>query len=468
MMVQMLGVFAEFERATIIDRVIAGMERKAARGEWCGGQRPFGYLIDKESSTLTVKEDEAALVPHIFRLYVSDRLGANAIAGYLNNEGHRTRNGRPWSHMSVLTVLRNRAYVGEVFFRGAHHASSHQPLIDPETFTAAQDLLVERGGEKAACRSNSYDYLLSRLLICTMCGKRYVGAAAHGRNGRYEYYVCFSRQRYGSAGCSADRLPARELEEAIIDLIGATYSDVSLVDQAFEAAVDRTHKVNGKLQEESHRIDAELKKTEAAIDRYLAAFEDGSMSSAQCGPRLEQLSGRLAQLQAASGGTRRSAWTATRLSGLRANCCPPWTAGFGPPSWRGTYHQGRAPRAGRFYRCGQRPAGPSSVPRTRPRFEHTQDWQPQRGSNPCLHLERVVSLAARRWGRKRPFRLPDGQGVEESRSIMLQRCTNACRGEQTRPIDHPQVETALRPAAHEARSVGRLNGFVVLDPGHPR
>ena len=33
MMVQMLGVFAEFERATIIDRVIAGIDRKAARGE---------------------------------------------------------------------------------------------------------------------------------------------------------------------------------------------------------------------------------------------------------------------------------------------------------------------------------------------------------------------------------------------------------------------------------------------------
>jgi site-specific DNA recombinase len=31
MMVQMLGVFAEFERATIIDRVIAGMERKAPK-----------------------------------------------------------------------------------------------------------------------------------------------------------------------------------------------------------------------------------------------------------------------------------------------------------------------------------------------------------------------------------------------------------------------------------------------------
>src|SRR5438093_88798 len=40
MMVQMLGVFAEFERATLVDRVIAGMERKAARGEWLGGHAP--------------------------------------------------------------------------------------------------------------------------------------------------------------------------------------------------------------------------------------------------------------------------------------------------------------------------------------------------------------------------------------------------------------------------------------------
>ncbi len=39
----------------------------------------------------------------------------------LNDAGYRTRSGRPWSHMSVLTVLRNRAYVGEVFFRDAYH-----------------------------------------------------------------------------------------------------------------------------------------------------------------------------------------------------------------------------------------------------------------------------------------------------------------------------------------------------------
>ncbi len=52
MLVQMLGMFAQFERDTIIDRVIAGMERKAAAGKWKGGRRPFGYRADPAGSSL--------------------------------------------------------------------------------------------------------------------------------------------------------------------------------------------------------------------------------------------------------------------------------------------------------------------------------------------------------------------------------------------------------------------------------
>src|SRR6266536_3702815 len=63
MMVQMLGVFAEFERAMIIDRVIAGMERKAARGEWTAGSAPYGYEVDPESSYLATNPTEAPLIP---------------------------------------------------------------------------------------------------------------------------------------------------------------------------------------------------------------------------------------------------------------------------------------------------------------------------------------------------------------------------------------------------------------------
>lgn len=102
MMVQMLGVFAEFERATVTDRVISGMEHKAARGEWCGGSRPYGYTVDSTTGYLQVSPDESLLVPIIFDLYVKQHLGAKSIGNWLTERGHRTRSGRPWNHSAVL------------------------------------------------------------------------------------------------------------------------------------------------------------------------------------------------------------------------------------------------------------------------------------------------------------------------------------------------------------------------------
>ena len=55
------------------------------------------------------------------------------------------------------------------------------------------------------------------------CGKRYIGAAAHGNGGRYPYYVCFTRQRYGKGRCDADRLPADRLDEAILNRLAQAH-----------------------------------------------------------------------------------------------------------------------------------------------------------------------------------------------------------------------------------------------------
>ncbi len=52
MMVQLLGVFAEFERESIVERTVAGLQKKASRGEWTGGQTPYGYTYDPERRLL--------------------------------------------------------------------------------------------------------------------------------------------------------------------------------------------------------------------------------------------------------------------------------------------------------------------------------------------------------------------------------------------------------------------------------
>jgi site-specific DNA recombinase len=159
MFVQMLGVFAEFERATIVERVIAGMERKAATGAWMGGYRPFGYEPDSESGVLVPREDEAPLVQVMFDLYANRRLGSRAIATWMNKRGHRTKTGRPWGHTAVITVLTNRVYVGEIFFRGRYYPAPHPPLVDDRLFEAAQQVLEARGENLSLRRTNGSDYL---------------------------------------------------------------------------------------------------------------------------------------------------------------------------------------------------------------------------------------------------------------------------------------------------------------------
>ena len=296
MMVQMLGVFAEFERATIIDRVIAGMERKAARGEWTVGSAPYGYAV--KDGALVVNQQEAALVPVIFEMYGRQRLGARAIANWLTEHGHRTRQGRPWSHTSVLNLLRNRAYVGEVFFRGKHHPGQHPPLVDADLFATVEALTADRAVDaRKRHAAQSPDYLLGGKIVCHRCERSFVGNSAHGSRYRYQYYTCFSRHRYGTKTCAADRLPAGELDQAVVDALLALYDGSDLFHHALATNATRQEALREQRAAELATLDAEIAKAERAVDRYLTAFEDGALPQDQCGERLRTLGAKIAQLR---------------------------------------------------------------------------------------------------------------------------------------------------------------------------
>jgi site-specific DNA recombinase len=297
MMVQMLGVFAEFERATIVDRVVAGMERKAARGGWTSGTYPFGYSCDAGTGFLTPRADESPLVPLIFEMYAKQRHGARTIAAWLNQRGHRTRKGRPWSGKAVITVIRNRAYVGDVFFRDAWHSAPHPPLVESEVFDKAQGVLTARGDNYSLRASNPSDYILAGLVRCQRCGRHYVGGAAHGRGGRYRYYTCWSRQRYGTDHCDSDRLSAFELEAAIVESLRRTFAQRPLVQKALRAWAAGNEAARPKYEEQLTQTEREVAKAEEAIERYLLAFEAGTLPESQCGERVRSLGKRVTELR---------------------------------------------------------------------------------------------------------------------------------------------------------------------------
>jgi site-specific DNA recombinase len=309
MMVQMLGVFAEFERATLIDRVIAGMERKAARGEWLGGQAPYGYRLNRETALLEPNESEAPVARLIFDLYTKKRLGARGVANYLSHHGYRSRPGQLWSHVSVLNVLRNPAYVGKIAFRNIHYDAPHAALIEADVFAKAQRLLRQRGEDASTRRSNSTDFLLSGLVVCASCGRRYVGTAAHGRNTRYRYYTCFSRNRHGRQGCRSDVLRADLLDQAVLESLLATYADTEVVSAAIERWRSRAVEQEPDSASQIRRVEAEISGTQSAVERYYSAFENGRLSESRFGSRVDALERRLTQLRAKLGELRDTAMT---------------------------------------------------------------------------------------------------------------------------------------------------------------
>ncbi len=298
MMLQMLAVFAEFERATIVERITAGMERAASQGRWVIGSTPFGYVRDRERKEIVPDPPRVDIVRRIFQMYAKERMGAEAIAQVLNAEGHRSKNGVPFARPNVLWILRNPVYVGRVVFRGKVHAGSHEGIVDEQIFEAVQAILAERRDSQALKRGHPSDYMLSGVLRCGRCRKAYVGTAAHGRKCRYRYYICSTRYRYGTRVCDGDRLPMEALESAVVEQMTAVFADTALVGEAL--TLSRAEEAGGS--EENVRrlasIGHELAGARRALDRYFGAFEEGRLSAADCQERIERLRGRIEALEA--------------------------------------------------------------------------------------------------------------------------------------------------------------------------
>jgi site-specific DNA recombinase len=289
MMMQMLGVFAEFEREMIVERTRMGLVRKAAKGEWTGGRAPFGYRYDAEAQTPIPVPTQAALVERIFTLYADRRLGSAAISGRLNDAGHRTSRGYRWTPNRILGVLRNPTYIGQLPFNGDQYQASHEPIVEAALLDRAQLLLAERSDSASAQAANATDYLLTAFLRCQRCGHGFVGTAAHGNGGVYRYYTCFSRQRHGTARCDQQRLPARPLEDAILAEALAALDNGSIFEAAAQRAHQAWHDQHPGRQAELGGARAALRGRQTAIDRYLRAFEAGRLPESTCAHRLAEL-----------------------------------------------------------------------------------------------------------------------------------------------------------------------------------
>ena len=228
------------------------------------------------------------------------REGGRQVAAWLDGQGIRTRLGGRWSTTSVLNLLRNRAYIGEVSFRGVWGPGAQEPIVERDLFDTAGAILDTRAADPALRRTNPTDYLLSSTnLICDRCGHPMVGASARGGTGhRYAYYMCAGRAVRGPSACDQARLPKDDLETAILAQMTEVYADTGLVGAALDEVTAAQRSAHERAEQALAGLTREAAELRRKLARYFAAFEAGDLDAHLVRLRLAELQAQLAAIEA--------------------------------------------------------------------------------------------------------------------------------------------------------------------------
>jgi site-specific DNA recombinase len=182
-----------------------------------------------------------------------------------------------------------------------HHAEHHAGVVfcsateSFDTSTPIGRMLVHLLGVFAEFERD----LLTGLITCPDCGRRYLGTAARGRSRTYRYYTCFSRNRYGAAGCTGTRLDADALDDAVLAALVDFYATAeTILTQVIAAAQHEFHQAHSDRHAELAILTAQITQAETAIERYHLAFENGTMDDTTAGPRIKDLRQKITQLTA--------------------------------------------------------------------------------------------------------------------------------------------------------------------------
>lgn len=244
LMLNILLSFAQFEREVTGERIRDKIAASKRKGMWMGGIPPLGY--DVENRRLVPNEREAKIIKHIFQRFVEIgsstmlvkelRLDGVTSKSWITQDG-KVREGKPIDKGLIYKLLNNRTYLGELRHKEQWYQAEHPPIIERDLWDKVHAILAINGRVRGNATRAKVPYLLKGIVFGND-GRALSPWHTTKKNGRrYRYYLPQRDAKEHAGASGLPRLPAAELESAVLDQLRAILRAPDLLREVLPQAI---------------------------------------------------------------------------------------------------------------------------------------------------------------------------------------------------------------------------------------
>lgn len=264
LILSILSSLAAEESVSISQNNKWGIKRRFQNGTFKLSSPPYSY--DYDGQTLIPNQAKALIVKRIFAEILAGN-GASTMATKLNADGIAPPRGKQWTAKTILGMLENEKYVGDVlhqktytddsFTRKRNHGEEdqyyipnhHEAIISREDFEAAARILEQRGKEKNIRKGDgkySNRYAFSGKIICGACGSTFKRRIhSPGKTAEYVAWCCNKHIDEGSLECPMIFVRDQRIKEAFVIMWNRLFSGRNtILKPLIEELKDRDGSIN--------------------------------------------------------------------------------------------------------------------------------------------------------------------------------------------------------------------------------
>jgi hypothetical protein len=199
---------------------------------WMGGFVPLGY--DVKDRKLIVNEADAKTVRMIFERFT--KIGsATTLVRALREEGVTGRYGKLVDKGYIYKLLNNRTYIGKAVHKGTVYSGEHEAIISQALWDKVHSILTESPRHRAA-RTRAQTPALLKGLIFGPTGRAMTPTHTRKNGKLYRYYVSTDVLKHDAETCTVRRVPAAEIESAVIEQVRGLLRSPEIIVRTWRAA----------------------------------------------------------------------------------------------------------------------------------------------------------------------------------------------------------------------------------------